>query len=87
MKKFLENIKKGGKWIFLKLKKFFSKNFFKALRKVIMLFSRAFSGAILFAFLAELAPELRENLPNFFKFVDFLLAILEELCGEIISHL
>jgi len=82
MKKFLDYLKKGGKKAYPRVKRV-ARVFFRVIR----LLGKALAGAVTFAFMAELAPGLRESLPNFFEIVDFMLAILEELCGEIISHL
>ena len=38
---------------------------------------RIFAGAIILVVLASLAPELREQLPSFYRFIDCLMACIE----------
>ena len=48
--------------------------------KAVMIVAKIFAGAILFAALASLVPELREKLPYFYGIVDSLLETFNEIC-------
>ncbi|MGN1299120.1 MAG: hypothetical protein ACI4UE_03960 [Candidatus Scatovivens sp.] len=52
---------------------------FSNLKKLIKLIGKVFAGAIILVFLASLAPELREQIPSFYRFVDLLMKCLEEI--------
>ena len=61
------------------------KKILRAIALALKIISKAMAGAVVFAFMAELAPGLRENLPNFYKLVDFLLAGLEFLAKKVVE--
>lgn len=49
------------------------------------LICKVLAGAVIFVFMAGLVPELREALPNFYQFVDFLVMGLEYISTIVVN--
>ena len=84
---------KAKAWIssfWLSIREKAPKAIWKFLKRAIRISSRALAGAIIFAFMAELAPALRETLPNFYQIIDLALKVLEVIsikALECLQHL
>lgn len=61
--------------------KVFINIFIKSCSKI----SKIFAGAIILEFFANLTPGLREQLPSFYKIVDFLISVLDWISSFIVN--
>ncbi|MFR0822567.1 MAG: hypothetical protein ACLU84_00625 [Clostridia bacterium] len=59
------------------------KRFWKILFSIIHLIAKVLSGAIILVVLAHIAPELRQQVPSLYRFVDLIMSCTEYLYSYI----